>query len=644
MSNEAAVRSFTRTTKVLPTPALLVTLDTEVMAVNAAASKLGFDTGNILADVFGEKFLKFAQLAARSSSPSFSRITLEHLDTKHDFRVYAGVLDIAEDKTGRTYLILYMDEGRADPREFAALTQKMNELRGEIGKRRAVEELLWTMLDTAFDGVAMIDGHGFIVEHNDAFAELFGREWFDGEPLGIRSILRSDQGNFLPSLPEGTQSSGNVRRIVDVTGIKYSGERFPLQIQISQRTLHGQRVYVLVVRDQTEQRMLQQQIVEAQKLEVIGRLAGGVAHDFNNLLTVIAGNAELLSESLQARPDLAEFAQEIGIAADRGAKLTQRLLAFSRKQLLRPVRVDINELLDNLVGIINRLIGAHNEIEVIKADAAQLVEVDAAQLEQAILNIAINAKDAMPNGGRIVIKTACTELDDNYSVRNVDVQPGPYVMISITDTGTGIEPEHLKQVFEPFFTTKETGKGTGLGLSQVFGFVKQSRGHVAVYSEVGLGTTVTIYLPAVAGKASAMSATEPVGVAWRPGAAQEEAVPTGFTVLLVEDDESVRSFTRSTLKRMGLTVIDVEDVAAALAVLAENSSIQLVLSDVALPGGATGWDLWREVRATYPDIRVVLASGYPMETMAERVTEDELPDFIQKPYSRRDLIKYIRLD
>ncbi len=383
-----------------------------------------------------------------------------------------------------------------------------------------------------------------------------------------------------------------------------------------------------ITQDITEQKRAEEQLRQSQKLEAVGQLTGGVAHDFNNLLAVILGNAELVADRL------GEDDKQVGAivhAATRGAELTQRLLSFSRQQALRPQTVDLNACVTGMTDMLGRTLGETIEIEPILASGLSTAEFDPGQLESALLNLAVNARDAMPKGGRLTIETANIELDDGYAAAQGDVTPGHYVRLSVTDTGTGIPPENIDHVFEPFFTTKEVGEGSGLGLSMVFGFAKQSGGHVTISSEPGCGTTVQLYLP------QAEAPAQPAGQ--EPAAGDPEA--QGETVLVVEDDPDVRSLVISLLQRLGYNILEAGDGAEALAALQASPCIDLLLSDVVLPGGVSGPDLVEQVADRYPGMKVLLMSGYP-DAPHRRGPLLENTELLGKPFGKRDLARKVR--
>jgi PAS domain S-box-containing protein len=383
--------------------------------------------------------------------------------------------------------------------------------------------------------------------------------------------------------------------------------------------------------DITAQRGLEHQLRQAQRLEAIGQLTGGIAHDFNNLLTVIVGNTELLAADLAGDPDRGELATSALGAARRGAELTQRLLAVSRQQALDPRPVDVDALVRGMEGLLRRTIGEQIAIEVKSHADTWSALVDPAQLEAAILNLVINARDAMEDGGRLTIETSNVELDPEYAEQYPDVQPGAYVLVSVWDTGTGISTEHLERVFDPFFTTKDVGQGTGLGLSMVYGFVKQSGGHARIYSEVGLGTTVRLYLPRAAGT------PEP-----EEGRKRVEPIGGPERILVVEDDEFVRTLVTRSLARLGYDVLVANDGPSALAMVEERDDIKLLFTDVILPGGMNGREVADAALRVRPNLCVLYTSGYTADALIHQGRLDPGVNLLSKPYRGEDLAAAIR--
>jgi nitrogen-specific signal transduction histidine kinase/ActR/RegA family two-component response regulator len=387
-----------------------------------------------------------------------------------------------------------------------------------------------------------------------------------------------------------------------------------------------------VATDVTDLRQAEERFAQAQKMEAMGRLAGGVAHDFNNLLTVILGETELLQRDLPVEGEQAEMLRDIHHAADSAAALTRQLLAFSRKQLVAPTVFDINTAIVETSKMLRRLIGEQVQLETRLAPDAGVVRLDRGQLEQVMTNLAVNARDAMPNGGLLVVETSPVTLDADYAALYPEVLPGDYVLIAVNDTGAGMTPEVKANIFDPFFTTKERGKGTGLGLAMIHGIVKQAGGHIAVYSELGVGTTFRLYFPRVEERRSVERLRS-----------EKTSPPRGDeTVLLVEDEELVRRVATRMLSALGYSVLEARDAREAQEILERRGSeIKLLFTDVVLPG-THGRELAEHVTSRFPAIRVLFTSGYSDDVVLQHRLLAENVVVLEKPYNRDTLAAKIR--
>jgi PAS domain S-box-containing protein len=389
------------------------------------------------------------------------------------------------------------------------------------------------------------------------------------------------------------------------------------------------------VAERTEQlRRNEEALRQSQKMEVVGQLTGGVAHDFNNLLQIIMGNLDILRRaSSDTSPRVTRALETAVKGAKRAASLTQRLLAFSRRQPLNPKPIDVNSLVSGMSDLLHRTLGEVTEVLTVHGAGLWRVEADPTELESAILNLALNARDAMPQGGRLTIETSNTEIDRNYSAMNSEVLPGQYVAIAVSDTGTGMSAEAMARAFEPFFTTKPVGEGTGLGLSQVYGFVKQSGGHVKLYSELGQGTCVRLYLP----RFTAPSQIElPEDVEAAPASAGEE------TILVVEDDDEVRAYSVEILRELGYRVIEAHDGPSALRLLERQSRVDLLFTDVVLPGGMTGAQVGAQARGARPLLKILFTTGYARNAIVHHGRLDKGVQLITKPFTMSDLATRVR--
>lgn len=502
------------------------------------------------------------------------------------------------------------------------------ELRESAARLRAV-------VDTAVDGVILIDSNGTILKFNPACERLF--KYRAAEVLGenVKILMpepyRSGHDGYIRNfVTTGEKKIIGVGR--EVVGRRKDGTTFPMDLSVGEAKQDGSSIFVGMIHDLSDRKRTEAQLIQAQKMEAVGQLSGGIAHDFNNLLTVIVGNAEFLSEQLLSRSDLKRLADDICSAGERGAELTQRLLAFSRKQLLRPVETECSKLVESMHKLLLRTLREDIAIATQTDPALRHAFADPAQLESALLNLALNAQDAMASGGRLTISTANASLDAGAHNAHPEVGPGEYVVIAVTDTGSGMPKRVLERAFEPFFTTKDVGKGSGLGLSMVYGFVKQSNGHVTIYSEPGLGTTVRIYLPALLAK------TQDV-----PLAVDKEVTHSGSeTVLVVEDDPFVRSYAVMSLESLGYKVVSAVDGRDALQTLAAAAHIDLLFTDVVMPGGVNGWELAGLARKDRPELRVLLTSGYALETLAARGHIRQGALILEKPYRKAELARLVR--
>ena len=404
-----------------------------------------------------------------------------------------------------------------------------------------------------------------------------------------------------------------------------------LELRVLERTTQLEDASRDLLSEITERKSLEAQLMQSQKMEAVGRLAGGVAHDFNNLLTVIAGFGELLSEGLDHNSPLHEYSEEIKKAAERAAHLTRQLLAFGRRQILQPQVLDLNTVVADVDKMLRRLIGEDIQLKTVQNPSLGQVMADPMQIQQILLNLAVNSRDAMPKGGKLTIETANVELDEAYARGHINVTPGSYVMLAVSDTGTGMDAETRAHIFEPFFTTKEKGKGTGLGLATVYGIVKQSGGNIYVYSEPGLGTTFKIYLPQIEEPAPLPAAEKP----------QELLSETQRTILLVEDEAGVRTLARKVMESKGFRVLEAIQGEQALKILKEHAGpIHLLLTDVVLPGMG-GRELAGHIEALHPEMRVLFMSGYTDEAIVSHGVLQSGIAFIPKPFTPDALVRKV---
>ena len=479
--------------------------------------------------------------------------------------------------------------------------------------------------------VSIKDRQGRYTFVNQAFCEFTGCG--ENELLG-KTVSDFNPAEFAGFITREDNAAINGRRVVqrEFTNSTTQGPRTALLVKFPIFDDTGEVTGVgTVMSDITDQKRIESQLAQAQRMEAIGQLSGGIAHDFNNLLTSILLNADVLTGIVEdkARP----LAEAIRMAAERGADLTRRLLAFGRRQMLEPRPTDVKELLTGMEPLMHRTLGEHIEIQWQHVMDLWFATVDPSQLENAVLNLAVNARDAMPDGGQLTIETANVEFDAEEAGAYPEIKPGQFVMIAVGDTGCGMPPDVVARAFEPFFTTKDVGKGTGLGLSMVYGFVKQSGGHARIYSEVGIGTVVRIYLPR-SGAARRAASLAPTTAAELPRGSE--------TILFVEDDPMVREHTGRQIVGLGYAVLAAENGAEALALVENGNVPDLLFTDVVMPGGINGRQLALRLRERWPRLRVLYTSGYAHGALT--IDGEAVPTkyVLGKPYRRHDLAAKLR--
>jgi two-component system, cell cycle sensor histidine kinase and response regulator CckA len=478
--------------------------------------------------------------------------------------------------------------------------------------------------------IAIIDVDGNIEYVNPKFTEITGYapEESIGAKLSILQPEKTDAAAFedlWKALKDGKSWRG------ELANRRKDGKEFLSALTVSPLSDDDGNVvnFVATSSDVTDKRKIEAQLQQAQKIDAIGQLTGGIAHDFNNILGIVLGNLQLLQRRIDANPRMLNLIEAAIAATKKGADLTGQLLAFSRRQELEPQVLDVNALVTNMNKMFRRTLGGTIEIVTNLADNLGAVHADPSQLENALLNLAINARDAMSGNGRLIIETSNVDIDTDYVKRYPHAKTGPHVCISVTDSGAGIPADVIERIFEPFFTTKAVGKGTGLGLSMIYGFVKQSGGHINVYSEVGHGARFGVYLPQAIGKSASAV----------PGKTADEELPTGDeTVLLVEDDEQFRKTAALLLEDLGYTVISAMDGPSALKSLESYPDVDLLFTDMVMPGGINGHQLAERVQNLRPDLPILLASGYPRDAFSQG---RNFP-LMSKPYTNITLARMIR--
>lgn len=498
------------------------------------------------------------------------------------------------------------------------------------------EQLHQAVIDTALDGFILMSQDGKVVAWNPQSEKIFG--WSAEDAVGKRlsdlivpETLRDAHERGLRRFLS-TGEAKMLRRVVEITAVRRDGQTIPVELIIVPILQEGRWRFSGFVRDISARLAAEEQLHRSQRLQAVGQLTGGVAHDFNNMLTVILGNAELALE--RAPENNRNLLEGILRAGENGASLTKSLLAFSRQQPLDPERVDVNAFVDATTAMLVRTLGESVQIRLLLADNLWDPAVDRAQLENALINLAINARDAMPEGGKLTIETANAMLDEAYTAQNPDVEPGSYVSVAVTDTGAGMPPDMIERAIEPFFTTKAVGSGTGLGLSMVYGFVKQSGGHIKIYSEVGIGTTVRLYLPRASEQLASPPDSDPSSQVLQRGSEH---------VLLVEDDQAVRAFTAMRLGELGYRVTQAADAAEALQALAGSDPVDLLFTDMVMPGEMNGRQLAEQAILAHPSLRVLFASGYTEDAILHQGRLEPGVQLLSKPFNSHQLASKVRL-
>jgi len=568
-----------------------------------------------------------------------------------------GALLLAVDLCGAVLILILaailMREGRRSSRKLqhaldgakaanesleASVAERTEHLLAAHVKLRHSTSVLNSTFASMAEAVLVFDNAGEIILSNSAAERLlhYCPNMTIAQLSAQNTTYKSDGSTLLPS-EEGPTTRilrGEQFDALEII-VRHAGSRDSIHLLSSGRPLYDASGAVsggaVVFHDITAARETERKLHQSQRLDAIGKLTGGVAHDFNNMLTVIAGTTEILVSDLGEKPELQAVAALINQAADRCSELIQHLLAFARKQPLQPRIVDVNAALFDIAKLLRPTLGEQIEVDSILQRGLPTALIDPSQLANALINLAINARDAMPNGGRLMLETAEVALDEGYARDNVDVRPGSYVMIAVSDTGTGMSAELCEKVFEPFFTTKKVGRGTGLGLSMVHGFVKQSGGHVKIYSEEGHGTSIKVYLPAVGGCAEATILS------------LVPAQGAGETILVVEDDQLLRGFVVAQLHSLGYRTAAVGDGREALEYVESGQPFDLLFTDVVMPGGMTGRQLADEVSSRQPGTKILYTSGYAENAIVHHGRLDQGAMLLSKPYRKSELAGLVRL-
>ncbi|MDJ0612712.1 MAG: PAS domain S-box protein [Rhizobiaceae bacterium] len=492
-------------------------------------------------------------------------------------------------------------------------------------------EMLEAILEAAVDAIITIDSNGVVQTVNQSAIKLFGYEREQFLNRNISFLMPEPWASEHDAYLAKYQKTGE-RKIIgigrEVEGLRTDGTTFPMHLSVSEFEVSGKTYYTGILHDMTSRKRAEDALHRSQRMEAIGQLTGGIAHDFNNLLTIITGNLELLSMRLEDDSHK-EFLNDAREAAEHGADLTERLLAFARRSVLTPEVVNLNTIIKTTKSMLARTLGENIDIETSLDHGLWDALVDPGQIESVILNLAVNARDAMTNGGKLLIETKNIQFDSKYVETEIGLKPGRYVSLSVSDTGHGMSEAVRDNAFEPFFTTKEKGRGTGLGLSMVYGFAKQSGGHATIYSELGMGSTINIYVPRYDG------IDQPKKVARRDDL--EIVSGNNETILIVEDDPKVRAITVSRIKSLNYKVIVTNNGTEAIAALQNHNNIDLVFTDLVMPGDVSGYDLVEHVLENFPQIPVLMTSGYAEDLLGNGKLASLNVELLRKPYRQADL-------
>ena len=553
----------------------------------------------------------------RNGSEFPVEISLSPVSTEDGMFVLSAIRDISDRKR-------IAEELRRANEE---LHRRTAEQLGEYRSRLAL------IIDSSDDAIISKDLDGTITSWNKGAERIYGYTPEEVVGKNISLLAPQDRPDEIPEILKQIAQGESIEHYESVRLTK-DGRHLDVSISVSPlRDAKGDIVGAsAIARDITAQKRAEGAVHQSQKMEAIGRLAGGVAHDFNNILGIISACAEFMSDRVDPAAEPSEYVENIKKATERGAALTRQLLTFSRSSAIRPRVLDLNERLKEVSKLLRPLMGDDVEILVVSKSPAAVVEADPGQLDQIVVNLAVNARDAMPHGGKFILETRATRFDEAFAEQHQNMAAGRYVVLAVSDTGSGMDEATVSRVFEPFFTTKEMGKGTGLGLATVYGIVKQSAGHILVYSEPGHGTTFKIYLP---------SADHKIGLESKPEVETVAPKRLGTTILLVEDDEIMRSLTRKLLQEHGYTVVEADDGKSALEWAESHPGpIDLLLTDVVMRR-MSGPELVERLSASHPNLQVVYMSGYTGELIAEREVLKRGITLLEKPFTRTALLNTI---
>ncbi len=496
-------------------------------------------------------------------------------------------------------------------------------------------DVLSAIMGAAVDAIIVSDGAGIILRANEAACSLFGYTQDDLMGLNVRALMPATMADDHDAFMSNYIESG-IEKIIgigrEVEGLRQSGQIFPLHLSVGEAKSDGNPIFVAILHDLTRRNASDMALSRTMRLDAIGHMTGGISHDFNNLLTVIIGNLELAGLGVLDEKTT-QYLQNATEAAEMGAELTSRLMIFARKGSLNPILADMGDMCRQTIGLLRRTLGETYTIATDFPGNLSHVLIDPVQLGSALVNLAVNARDAMPDGGKLLFQIDEIDIDDAYMAQETDVEPGRYVRLMVSDDGEGMSAESQRRAFEPFYTTKADQNGTGLGLAMVYGFVRQSGGHITLYSEVGHGTSFGLYFPAGTDTGGVQSLDRP------SGAKADPAMGNGETILLVEDNPKVREVSTARLRALKYQVKTAEDGDIAWRMLRDDVDSHVVFSDIVMPGTLTGYDLGARVRIEYPKIKVLLTSGYASDVVTGKLRSSEQFEILHKPYHQRELAR-----
>jgi PAS domain S-box-containing protein len=628
----------------LPDAIVAVDHDGAIVQVNSLARELfGYDPGELIgqkvellvAESYRGKHHHHRENYAEAPKTRRMGAELDLYGRRRNGSEFPVEVSLSPISTQKGAFVLSAIRDISDRKRIAEELRRANE---EL-HRRTAEQLgeyrsrLASIIDSSEDAILSKDLNGIITSWNRGAERIYG---YTAEEIVGKNISLLTPADRPDEISEILKKIARGESTEHYESVRVTKEGRLLNVSISVSPLHDAAGKIVgasaIARDITSQKRAEGQLRQAQKMEAIGRLAGGVAHDFNNVLAIINACREFLRDRIDSTADASLYVDNIKKATERGALLTKQLLAFSRTSAVQPRILDLNERLKDITKLLRPLMGDDVEILVASKSPTAIVEADPGQLDQIVVNLAVNARDAMPRGGKFILETGAVRFDEAFADQRQTMPAGKYVQLTASDTGIGMDEATISRIFEPFFTTKEVGKGTGLGLATVYGIVKQSGGHILVYSEPGQGTTFKIYLP---------NADHKVGTGSKAEAETVSPKREGTTILLVEDDEIMRGLTRQLLQEHGYTVFEANDGKTALEwVQSHRGSIDLLLTDVVMRR-MSGPELVDRLNATHPTLKVVYMSGYTGELMAERDVLKRGITLLEKPFTRTTLLNTI---